>query len=76
MGFSRRNKVNIFSKGGVYFQSEQHYLDVKKLDSLLSPLFNEELNRESYVTQLIFEQIVNYINQLSQYKPTEVKIFF
>ena len=44
MGFSRRNKVNIFSKGGVDFQSEEHYLDVKKLDSFRSPLFNEKLD--------------------------------
>ena len=75
MGFSRRNKVNIFSKGGVDFQSEEHYLDVKKLDSFRSPLFNEKLERESYETQLIIDQIVNYINQLPKYKPTEVGIF-
>ena len=78
MGFSRRNKVNIFLKGGVDFQSEEHYLDIKKLDfySFRSPLFNEELERELYETQLILDQIVDYINQLPKYKPTEVGIFF
>ena len=75
MGFSRRNKVNIFLKGGVDFQSEEHYLDFKKLDSFRSPLFNEELERELYETQLILDQIVDYINQLPKYKPTEVGIF-
>ena len=48
---------------------------LKKLDSFRSPLFNEELERESYETQLIFDQIVDYINQLPKYKPTEVGTF-